>query len=379
MLSSSALAVPAWSRRRAIFRPLASTRPELRSRPRRGLPAVSCGRHGSSAVGAVLTTLVAEAATAPFGLYHFQRFTPYGVVGNALTLPLVSIVVMPAALIGVFAISVRSGCAGLVDHGHRHRPDARVSSMVAGWTGSIRTVPAFGAGALLLLSLAALCATLWRGWLRLGAIPLALAGMLLASRSIPPDLVVARDGRALAARAPDGRLAHGWTARILRRRQWLRADGDARIATDPSLFTQSRCDPSGCVLIMPDGRAFAHVLSQAAFEEDCRRAAILVTPLDAPAWCKPPVLIDRSTSGEERRSGHQSLDAWLAAASGARSERESSLDPETAIPWLTQAPSIPTARSSTQARPGPAAAPDRREIGGRMPVQTDTPELDIRK
>jgi competence protein ComEC len=37
----------------------------------------------------VFTTLVAEAATAPFGLYHFHMIQSYGLVGNAITLPFV--------------------------------------------------------------------------------------------------------------------------------------------------------------------------------------------------------------------------------------------------------------------------------------------------
>ena len=286
---------------------------------------------------------------------------------------------MPAALIGVLAISFGLDAPVWSIMGIGIDLMLRVSSMVAGWTGSIRTVQAFGAGALLLLSLAALCATLWRGWLRLGAIPLALAGMLLASRSIPPDLVVARDGRALAARAPDGRLAMVGRLGSFVVEQWLRADGDARIATDPSLFTQSRCDPSGCILIMPDGRALAHVLSQAAFEEDCRRAAILVTPLDAPAWCKPPVLIDRSTLAKNGAQAINLSTHGVAAASGARSERVNR-------PWIPKqrpvanaSSGIPTARSSTQARPGPAAAPDRRESGGPDPEADRYPDLDIPK
>ena len=122
--------------------------------------AVHCAKQTSSR-RRVLTTLVAEAATAPFGLYHFQRFTPYGLVGNALTLPLVSFVVMPAAVLGVIAIPF--GLDAPVWRSWAWRAGhARVSSMVAGWKGSVRTVPAFGAGALLLLSLATLCATLWR-------------------------------------------------------------------------------------------------------------------------------------------------------------------------------------------------------------------------
>ena len=44
----------------------------------------------------VATTLVASLATAPFGTFHFQTLNPFGLIGNALALPLVSLVVMPA-------------------------------------------------------------------------------------------------------------------------------------------------------------------------------------------------------------------------------------------------------------------------------------------
>ena len=50
--------------------------------------------------GVVLTTVAASVATGPFATYHFQNLQPYGVIGNGLTLPLVSFVVMPGALSG---------------------------------------------------------------------------------------------------------------------------------------------------------------------------------------------------------------------------------------------------------------------------------------
>jgi competence protein ComEC len=55
-------------------------------------------------VGLLLTTLVAGLATGPFGAYHFQTLQPYGLLGNAVTLPLVSLVVMPFGVLGVVAL-----------------------------------------------------------------------------------------------------------------------------------------------------------------------------------------------------------------------------------------------------------------------------------
>ena len=47
---------------------------------------------------------MATLATAPFGSYHFQTLNLFfGLIGNALAVPLVSFVVMPCAVIGVLA------------------------------------------------------------------------------------------------------------------------------------------------------------------------------------------------------------------------------------------------------------------------------------
>ncbi len=49
-----------------------------------------------AAVALAVTTLVAQAATSPYALFHFHTAQIYGLIGNALALPFVSFVVMPA-------------------------------------------------------------------------------------------------------------------------------------------------------------------------------------------------------------------------------------------------------------------------------------------
>jgi competence protein ComEC len=51
-----------------------------------------------AAVGSVLTTLVAGGLSSIAAAYHFGRMAPYGTIANGLSLPVVSLVVMPAAL-----------------------------------------------------------------------------------------------------------------------------------------------------------------------------------------------------------------------------------------------------------------------------------------
>lgn len=51
--------------------------------------------------GLALTSLIAGAATSLYSLYHFERFAPYGVIANMAAMPMVTLVIMPAALLAM--------------------------------------------------------------------------------------------------------------------------------------------------------------------------------------------------------------------------------------------------------------------------------------
>ncbi|MGL4444679.1 MAG: ComEC/Rec2 family competence protein, partial [Alsobacter sp.] len=245
-------------------------------------------------VGTAAATLVAEAATSPFGLYHFQRFTLYGLIGNALTLPLVSIVVMPMAVLGALATPFGLDAPFWRAMGWGVTAMLRLSELVASWPGARGLVPAFGAPALLLLVLSGLWLVLMTTALRWFAVVPGLAGVALAVTAQAPAIVVAPDGRSAMVRQQDGRLALvGASPGAFVLDQWLRADADPRAVDDPSVRQGPRCDPSGCVGRLADGRALAIVLRHAAFEEDCRRAVVVVASIAAPSWCGAAMLLDQ--------------------------------------------------------------------------------------
>jgi competence protein ComEC len=56
-------------------------------------------RMGKTLAGSVLTTLVAGGMSSIAAAYHFGRMAPYGTIANGLSLPVVSLVVMPSALL----------------------------------------------------------------------------------------------------------------------------------------------------------------------------------------------------------------------------------------------------------------------------------------
>jgi predicted membrane metal-binding protein len=51
-----------------------------------------------------LASLVAGLATTPYAAFHFHRVTPYGVLANLAAMPVVSVLVMPAGLLGLVAM-----------------------------------------------------------------------------------------------------------------------------------------------------------------------------------------------------------------------------------------------------------------------------------
>lgn len=125
---------------------------------------------------------------------------------------------------------------------------------------------------------------------------LVVIASLMAIRTPLPDVLVSTDGQALAVRGADGRLSVHRTGRdAFAVKEWLAADGDARLPADQTLGEGFRCDPSGCIAKLGDGKLVSQVIAPDAFEEDCRLAAVVVTSRELPAECKA-LAIDRKVS-----------------------------------------------------------------------------------
>jgi competence protein ComEC len=110
-----------------------------------------------------------------------------------------------------------------------------------------------------------------------------------------PDVMVSAGGDVVAVRGADGRLsAVKFGSDTLSLREWLAADGDARLPNDRAVAAGFACDPDGCVARLADGAAVAVSRTAAAFSDDCTRAVLIVTLRVAPADCAAAVL-DRAT------------------------------------------------------------------------------------
>ncbi|MGO4705195.1 ComEC/Rec2 family competence protein [Microvirga sp. 2MCAF38] len=244
--------------------------------------------------GLIATTVVASIATAPFTAYHFQTLNPLGLIGNSLALPLVSVVVMPSALLGVIAYPFGLDRPIWQVMGLAVAKVLDISAWVGGLNGSTVLVPALSVGAIVLMSLALMMATLMTSSLRWFALIPASIGLMLGAMPDRVDGFVDREGSGAAIRGRDGRLTLVGKPSSFVAEQWLHADGDARSPDDKTLRDGARCDRIGCIVETRSGRTVAFVQDAAAFDEDCRRAGLIITRLKAPATCGASVVLDKA-------------------------------------------------------------------------------------
>jgi competence protein ComEC len=251
---------------------------------------------GREIVGLLLASLVAGLATTPYAAFHFHRLAPYGVLANLLAMPIVSAWVMPMGLLALIAIPF--GADGVLWRLMGDGIDWMI--VVALWVGSlpgaVGRMPAFGVGTLLLGTAGLVMLCLLKSPLRLSGAALIVGACLVAIPAPLPDVLVAADGQAVAVRGADGRLAIHRTGRdAFTAKEWLAADGDARLPADKDLAKGFTCDPAGCIARLADGRLVSRVITADAFAEDCARAAIVVTEREAPPRCAA-LVIDRTVS-----------------------------------------------------------------------------------
>jgi competence protein ComEC len=242
-------------------------------------------------VSLVLASLVAGLATTPYAAFHFHRIAPYGVLANLLAMPVVSAWVMPMGILGVVAIPF--GFDGIFwrQMGYGIEWMDAVALWVTSLPGAFGRVTSFGTGPLLSATAGLLVIGLLKTPLRRSGSAFVVLAIILAARTPVPDILVAADGRAFAVRGADGKLAlHHTGGDTFATREWLAADGDGRDPSNKALGDGIACDATGCLGKLDDGRLVSYVLAPDAFEEDCRRAAIIVATRDAPPDCDATVI-----------------------------------------------------------------------------------------
>jgi competence protein ComEC len=187
------------------------------------------GRIAFAVASALLASVAAGLATAPFAAFHFNRVAVYGVIANLLATPVISFVIMPMAGLTLLAmpLGIEAPFVAIMGWGIDVMLDiARETASWPGASGRVPTPPDLSLG---LVTLGGLWLCLTRGRRRaLGLAPIA-AAFVLPMLARAPDVLIDRDVKNVAVRDADGLLTvvSGRRAKFTAE-EWLERDGDAR-------------------------------------------------------------------------------------------------------------------------------------------------------
>ncbi len=292
--------------------------------------------------GAAVTTLVAGTAIAPFAIYHFHRMTHYGLIANLIAAPLVSLLIMPMAVLSLIAMPFGLEAWPLRAMGLGIELMVGAGQWVASWPGAVTILPAISGSGLVLVVLGGLWVCLWQTRARALGLVIAACGIALAPGSERPDILIEREGATAALRSDRGNLVFPpATAASYSVDNWLLADGDDRDAaaasSDEATF---RCDSLGCIGTVK-GKTVALIRHEGAVEEDCRIADIVIAPFTIGQRCRAArVIVDRR--------------ALKAAGAHALYVEGLSIRTETVAAWRGHRPWVP---DRTGMKPVPRAQP----------------------
>ncbi|WP_019833703.1 ComEC/Rec2 family competence protein [Sphingomonas sp. PR090111-T3T-6A] len=256
-------------------------------------------------VALLLTGLVVEAGLAPIAIFHFHRAGLYGAVANIVAIPLTTFVIMPAEALALLFDLVGLGAPFWWITGKALGLLLGIAHHVGSLPGAVTFVPTMSRTAFALTMAGGLWLALWRTKARLLGLTAMAVGLAMTLCASPPDIFITGDGRHLAVRGEDGRIA------LLRERtgDYVRStlselsgrDGDEAITLDE--WPGARCNPDACAAtLIRDGRSWRllatrspYRIDRSAMEPACAAADIVASERRLPDWCRPRWLkADRS-------------------------------------------------------------------------------------
>jgi competence protein ComEC len=148
--------------------------------------------------GTTFTSLLATCATLPFTVYIFHRFSLHAIEANLLAVPLVSLIIMPAAFLSCLLTPLGLGGWPLWVLEKSLHLLVKIASFFAYWPGANIQLPQPPLISFMCVVLGSLWLCLWQQpWRRWGIVPIFL-GCFLAFFYNPPDLMVDGQGKIAA-------------------------------------------------------------------------------------------------------------------------------------------------------------------------------------
>lgn len=266
---------------------------DLKKQTSTGLPRI-VRRCADFAVGSVLTTIVAGGLSSIAAAYHFGRMAPYGTIANGASLPVVSFVVMPAALTSalVMPFGLEYYPLKLMELGLWLT--MWISDKVSAWPGANVIIAKPGLAGVIVMVLGATILCIVAGKLRFLGAAAIVAGIFLGEVIERPQILIEEraanvaildaDEHYVFADAHKGKFAAD---------KWLQGNGELVKLADAAAKPSWTCVEDMCFADLAE-KSVAYVHEQPAADFTCPPVDIIIADFPLRKACKEiPLRIDR--------------------------------------------------------------------------------------
>ena len=246
------------------------------------------------ALASILTTLVAGSFSSIPAAYHFGRLAPYGVLANGLAIPVVSLAVMPFAVLSVVLMPLGLEAWPLAALGKGLEMVISISDGVAALPGAQRAIPQLPLTSAIILALGAAILCLSSRQAKYGGCALLFSGIIMAQFSSFPDILIERTAANAAFRNANGELvfANARKGRFAAEK-WLQANGEETSFKDAVARKGWTCDARSCRATV-NGKFIGYFMEGEGDAPSCTGLDIIIAAYPLRGACKSvPVRIDR--------------------------------------------------------------------------------------
>ena len=173
----------------------------------------------------VVSSAVAGLATAPIAAAHFNAIAHYGLIANLLSVPLMGILVIPAAVLGLVLAPFGLDWVGLWIMGLGLDWILWVAHSVAALENARGYVMGPNPWVLPLLAMGFLTVILWQGRLRWAGVPVVALSFVIWQGTQRPDVLISDSGTLVGLMTSEGRALSKPKGAGFVARNWLENDG----------------------------------------------------------------------------------------------------------------------------------------------------------
>lgn len=230
------------------------------------------------------TSLVAGLASGIFAAYHFNNTAPLGLIGNVLALPVISLLVMPFAVLALLLMPLQLDWLPLQVMGFGVSLVRNIANLVASLSpdGNPGFMPV---SSLLLWTMAVVITVICTTRLRWLALPFVITGLIVFLKTPPPDILISEDARLVAVRLPDG----DYAVNLKRPPQFTAQNWKTAYLIDQFIAPQQAekhqagfnenafmCEEGVCTIPLRDGRMLAYSADAGMRETACNIGDLVI-------------------------------------------------------------------------------------------------------